>query len=175
MAQRPLNGSRFAAHGLHVGGFPLILKAKTKVGPTDILGIQPGNPTMQPKTIVRDALRILVLTFVGGFFIGVNRSLSSNPDQQNDLLIAGSNLVFSTVGFTISAARSPRQRWKHILLVALCVWPMGLINVLFGAPSFNGSLESFSFSSLWHWAERYPTSSHDHHCPLTRTLVPTMA
>ena len=87
---------------------------------------------MQPKIVVRDALIIFALTFIGGFAIGLARPLFAIPDEGYLILITAANFVFSTVGFTISATRTPRHRWKHILLVALCVWPMGLVNVFFG-------------------------------------------
>jgi hypothetical protein len=90
------------------------------------------HSTMRPKIVVRDALIIFVLTFVGGFGIGVARGLYAVPENAYVFLIACSNLLFCTIGFTISAARSPTHRWKHVLLVALCVWPMGLLNVFFG-------------------------------------------
>ncbi len=89
---------------------------------------------MKPKIILRDALIILILTFVGGFIIGLCRPMFKMSDQEFMSLIGLSNLLFSVIGFTIAGSLSPNQRWKHLLLVTLCVWPMGLINLFFGIP-----------------------------------------
>lgn len=87
---------------------------------------------MNFKLILRDVAIIFGLTFVGGFVIGVLGAILSIPEQTAPLLIGLSNIVLGIIGFTIAGTSNPPQRWKHLLLVALCLWPLGLLNLLAG-------------------------------------------
>jgi hypothetical protein len=50
-------------------------------------------------------------------------------------LIALTNLVLGTIGFTLSGVMAPpTNRWLHLAWVALGAWLTGLINVVIGMP-----------------------------------------
>jgi len=92
--------------------------------------IQPPPSTEQQVRvgpILRDILIIFVLTFIGGFVIG----LASEPTSPRWILaIPASNLLLGTVGFVISGCLAVGNRWRHLAYVGLGVWLTGLINVL---------------------------------------------
>jgi hypothetical protein len=77
-------------------------------------------------TIIRDIIIIWILTALAGFVVGVTGA----KGQQFILGIAFANLIFGTVGFCISGCLAKSNRWKHLNLVALGVWLVGLINVI---------------------------------------------
>ena len=78
--------------------------------------------------VTRDAIIAFALTFLGGFVIGLSR-----PDPSFYMLaIAASNLIFLSIGFVISGCLAKNERFKHLIKVALVVWALGLINILFG-------------------------------------------
>ena len=82
--------------------------------------------------VLRHALVVMGLTFAGGFVVGFLSAVLGIPDDQSVPLLIGSNLLMMTSGFVWSAAANRNSRWTHLVAVALCVWPMGLVNVLFG-------------------------------------------
>jgi len=92
---------------------------------------QPPLPTGQPMRvglIIRDVVIIFALTFIGGFVVG----LAASPTSQRGMLaIAASNMLLGTVGFVISGCLTVGNRWRHLFYVAVGVWLMGLMNVLF--------------------------------------------
>jgi FtsH-binding integral membrane protein len=83
---------------------------------------------MDWKAIARDTLIIIVLTGIGGFIVGL--SGSSGPSAL--VAIAVSNILFMSVGFTISGAIVKKERFRHLFKVAVCLWVFSLINVFFG-------------------------------------------
>ena len=82
------------------------------------------------KGVARDVGIVFVLTFLGGLVVGFTTSLMGA--EVNILAIALSNIIFGTVGFTISGCIVKTNRFKHLYQVALGVWLLSLINVAFG-------------------------------------------
>ncbi|MGH7260808.1 MAG: hypothetical protein ACREI9_09025 [Nitrospiraceae bacterium] len=82
------------------------------------------------KGLARDVGIVFVLTFIGGLVVGFTSSLTGA--EVNILAIALSNIVFGTVGFTISGCIVKINRFKHLYRVALGVWLLSLMNVAFG-------------------------------------------
>ena len=81
------------------------------------------------KALIRDAVIIFVLTGLGGFVIGLASAGSDLPMAA----VGVSNIIFMIVGFTISGCIVRRQRFRHLLHVALAVWLLGAFNMLFPA------------------------------------------
>jgi len=75
--------------------------------------------------IIRDVIIIWILTALAGFVVGITGA----EGNRYVLGIAFANLIFGTVGFCISGCLSKSNRWKHLNIVALGVWLVGLINV----------------------------------------------
>ncbi len=91
--------------------------------------------SFQIKTIaiLIDTLIVYALTFVNGFLVGAffHGESVNNPDFFNSLL--GISACFMQIlGFFIVGMRNKGKYWLHLFLVALCVWPTGLINVYNG-------------------------------------------
>jgi hypothetical protein len=86
-----------------------------------------GNP-VNTKTIARDVLIIFGLTFLSGFIVGLSGALNG---EMYLVAIAAGNLLVSVMGFTISGALARTDRFKHLLKVALGLWFLNLVNVLF--------------------------------------------
>ena len=82
------------------------------------------------KALARDVGIVFVLTFLGGLVVGFTSSLTGV--EVNILAIALSNIVFGTVGFTISGCIVKTNRFRHLYQVALGVWLLSFINVAFG-------------------------------------------
>jgi FtsH-binding integral membrane protein len=82
------------------------------------------------KSVARDVGIVFVLTFLGGLVVGFTTSMAGA--EVNVVAIALSNIVFGTVGFTISGCIVKSNRFKHLYQVALGVWLLSLINVAFG-------------------------------------------
>ncbi len=82
------------------------------------------------KGVARDVGIVFMLTFLGGLVVGFTASLTGA--ETNITAIALSNIVFGTVGFTISGCIVKLNRFKHLSQVALGVWLLSLINVAFG-------------------------------------------
>ncbi len=93
-------------------------------------------------TVGRDGVIIILLTFIGGFVIG----LVGLYDQPLHILaIAVSNLVFSIIGFTISGCLAKVERFKHLFKVTVLVWLFSLINVVLGFASITQWIFSILF------------------------------
>jgi hypothetical protein len=87
---------------------------------------------LRPGRIIADIGIIFGLTFLGGFVVGFVSAFSYGVSAPM-LALGASNLVLGTIGFILSGMRAPAgNRWPHLLWVALGVWILGLINVLFG-------------------------------------------
>jgi len=86
------------------------------------------------KPLVRDIAIVWVAQNLGGLVVGfmgallVGRNAIADPRVQ----MAGifSNFIFGVVGFTIVGALARTDRFKHLLLVGLCVWLIGLSALL---------------------------------------------
>ncbi len=82
------------------------------------------------KGVARDVAIVFVLTFLGGLVVGFTSSLTGG--EVNVLAIALSNIIFGTVGFTISGCIVKINRFRHLYQVALGVWLLSLVNVALG-------------------------------------------
>jgi hypothetical protein len=89
---------------------------------------------MNWKGVLRDSLIVLGLTLAGGFVIGL--SAPSDP-LSRALAIAASNIIFMTIGFTISGAIVKVGRFKHLFKVAIVSWLICIFNVLLGFSFFQ--------------------------------------
>jgi hypothetical protein len=78
------------------------------------------------KRIGRDSLIVFVLTFVGGFLVGLLTGYTGG-DPSLYLWISLSNFVLGTAGFAYSWYHA--RSWKHVFAVAVVVWVISLINV----------------------------------------------
>lgn len=83
--------------------------------------------------LIRDVALVWGLTFIGGFVIGLAGGVHSPTFV---LAIAVSNMLLGTVGFLIVGCIATRNRWRHLLQVAVGVWLGGLVNIILGASSF---------------------------------------
>jgi hypothetical protein len=75
--------------------------------------------------VVRDIALVILLTFLAGFVIG----FSGAQGRGGISAVALGNLVFGTIGFTISGCLANRKRWRHLAVVAVGVWLLGLVNL----------------------------------------------
>ena len=67
--------------------------------------------------VVRDVAILLVLIAIGGF-VGAFGILDLSPWASR--VCAGT--TFGTLGFCLSGCLTPKNRWKHLLVVALVLW-----------------------------------------------------
>ncbi|MBV8466817.1 MAG: hypothetical protein JO218_12810 [Burkholderiales bacterium] len=86
------------------------------------------------RTVIRDVIIVMALTFLSGFVIGFSISFAHlNVDQAKFMMmISISNIVFSIVGYFISGCLTPQARWTHLTYVAIGVWLASLCNLAFG-------------------------------------------
>jgi hypothetical protein len=78
-------------------------------------------------SVLRDVAIVMVLTFFGGFVIGI----ASAGRELSISAIAVSNLLFGTIGFFIAGCLTRHEGWKHLFLVTALVWLCSLVNVIF--------------------------------------------
>jgi hypothetical protein len=80
--------------------------------------------------IIRDAVIIYAITFVGAFIVVLPGVAQLSPTASN--LVAGlCNLAFGGVGFAFSGCRAPRgNRWAHLGWVAVLIWLSGLVEAI---------------------------------------------
>ena len=82
------------------------------------------------RSVLRDALAVLLLGFLGGW-VGA----AIGGDASRGIRIA-STIVMMTAGFCLSGCLAKRARFKHLTLVAVGVW---LIGTIVSAISADGS------------------------------------
>jgi hypothetical protein len=92
----------------------------------------------------RDTAIIWLLTFFGGFIIGM-AGAGGNEDQVAAALVV-SNLVLGSIGFTLSACLARSQRFEHLVMVGLLTWLISLPNVFLFEMM---TLSQWFFSSLF--------------------------
>ena len=94
--------------------------------------------------IVRDVLIVYVLTYMGGFVVGVATGDGLQVDAQKaELALVAATILFGTVGFTIAGCLSPPGRWRHLGVVGVVCWLCsGLINVAFNIATVEESIYS---------------------------------
>jgi hypothetical protein len=87
---------------------------------------------LRVRTILVDVAILFGLTFFGGFVVGFAAAASSVSMGVMMAALAVSNMVLLTIGFVLSGCRSPRgKRWPHLAWVALGIWLVSFLNVLF--------------------------------------------
>jgi hypothetical protein len=87
------------------------------------------------RTVLRDALGVLLLGSLGGWAGGV---LSGDPNGDVPTVSA---VVLMTVGFCVSGCLAKQSRFKHLALVAVGVWLIGtILRVISPGESFVLSL-----------------------------------
>ncbi len=84
---------------------------------------------MKWKTVLRDVAFIYLATFWAGFLIAFFWPSSFGINN----LIRFVAMGLCIIGFTISGAIAKTERFKHLFMVALGVWILGLIDVCFFA------------------------------------------
>ena len=82
------------------------------------------------KTIVRDVLIIFVLTFIGGFIVGISLGANGIKGTSGLIAIGLANILLSAVGFCISGALAKTDRFKHLFKVAIALWLASTINLI---------------------------------------------
>jgi len=89
--------------------------------------------------VIRDVVIVLVFTFIGGLVIGIAIGSSGGPKNPSAmaLALAVSNILMSTIGFTISGCLARGPRWRHLAIVALGVWAFSLVNVFITGMTFT--------------------------------------
>lgn len=87
---------------------------------------------MNWKTILRDAFIIFGITFLAAFVV----EIAGVYAPRFKLSLSATNVVFTIVGFTISGALTPKDRFRHLVKVAVAVWILSLINVVFSYQTF---------------------------------------
>ena len=112
--------------------------------PPPIPPYPPAQPQWTPPTppppenlrlgqIARDIAIIVALTFFGGCIVGAMHGNAMEVGLPPMWMIAVSNFILGTIGFTISAALAPpSNRWKHLAYVAVGTWLFGLVNLFLG-------------------------------------------
>lgn len=83
------------------------------------------------KALTRDVIVIFILTFLGGFVIGVAAGATGSEIPMGAIGI--SNILFMSVGFTISGAMAKTNRFGHLRHVALAVWILSAVNIFLPA------------------------------------------
>jgi hypothetical protein len=87
--------------------------------------------------IIRDVIIVFGLTTVGGFILGLAGGVSSTNSQCSNLALAASNVLLGTIGFVVSGCLAHGNRWRHLSYMALGVWIIGFVNVLFWGASIT--------------------------------------
>ena len=112
----------------------------------EILPEPPQSAPLFNGKVFRNAAITIGLSFVGGFLIGILRSMGGFSMNSYILLIGASNLFSITLGGVISGLSVPRESLvRHLQAVGLLVWLFGLVNVALGITDFAG----FIFSSVF--------------------------
>jgi hypothetical protein len=88
--------------------------------------------------VARDVVLIWLLSATGGFIAGV-ASGGRGMTEERMLALALANLLVLLLGFALSGALSPENKWAHLRWVAFHCWAWSIVNVLF----FGLSLENW--------------------------------
>jgi hypothetical protein len=83
------------------------------------------------RTVLRDALAVLLLGFLGALFGG------ALGGEANGGLQAPSVIVLMAGGFCVSGCLAKRARFKHLVLVAVAVWLIGKIASAISTGAFS--------------------------------------
>ena len=84
---------------------------------------------MKWKIIIRDAVLIFILTFIGTTLAGVALVFVDIPVGSGMV-----SIVFTVIGFTISGLLTRTDRPRHLLMVAVLYWVLGLSDLFLGIP-----------------------------------------
>ena len=87
------------------------------------------------KSVLRDALGVLLLGFLGGL---VGDAIGGDASRG---IRAASTIVMMATGFCLSGCLAKRARFKHLTLVAVGVWLIGtIVSAISACGSFVWSL-----------------------------------
>lgn len=84
------------------------------------------------KLILRDTAIIVLLMFVGSLLAGIAGAVLSLSEALTTIIAYFGAVILGIIGFTNAGGSNPRHRWKHLLIVALCVWVAQLHYLFFG-------------------------------------------
>lgn len=87
---------------------------------------------MDVKLYVRDVAIIILLSFFGGFIVGI---VKINDLETYTTIIAIISFITTTAGFWIVGClskKSAMQRFNYLGYVGIVVWLFGIINILIG-------------------------------------------
>lgn len=85
-----------------------------------------GENMIRWKALIRDVIIIFALTSLGGFILGFAAGTNKVPVDAVGL----ANILFSAVGFTISACAAKQNRFRHLVHVGIAVWLLSALNML---------------------------------------------
>ena len=80
------------------------------------------------KAVLLDIIIVLVITGLGGFVVAVE---AFRDHVMSPTALEISNLLFGTIGFTLSGCKTKVDRFKHLSKVAIGVWIFSMVNVIF--------------------------------------------
>jgi len=78
------------------------------------------------RTILRDALIVVVLRGLGGFLVAAATACSDDPKS----IQVVAQVLLMAVGFCIAGVLVKESRFKHLALVAVAVWLVSALNIL---------------------------------------------
>ena len=106
------------------------------------------------RAVVRDAVLIYLLIFLGGFVLGFSGiRVAEHPTVYR---LMGNFLT--VVALTISACIMKSNRLRHLLLVVVAVWIIASTNIPLGFKTFAswfGSIVYFAILALLAWGLSY--------------------
>jgi hypothetical protein len=86
-----------------------------------------GENMIRWKALIRDVIVIYALTSLAGFILGFAAGTNEVPMDAVGL----ANILFSAVGFTISACAAKQNRFRHLVHVGIAVWLFSAFNMLY--------------------------------------------
>jgi uncharacterized protein YacL len=107
---------------------PRLQKQQTVESPVVQNHVSPVYITASRAAVIRDVGVLLLLTALGGVIIATAKP--GTNFEENIAAMALSNMIFGTIGFTISGSRITGNRWRHLFIVAVVLWLVSLLNVL---------------------------------------------
>ena len=84
---------------------------------------------LRPLKVLRDIVAIFVLTYLWGFAV----SIASNLAPQARLFLAARVIGTFTIlvlGFVASGILTPEKKWRHLSLVAVGLWIIGVMHAV---------------------------------------------